>query len=134
YHGAVFPSDFSWAWGFAAFAVLHRSPAPAYHAIGVPSPNQPSEMSWKAIAAAGGMLVFSSKAVQVYLEQEAEIKTKSMQVDILKEESRVKDQELAILEAWMAEQARGQALKAEKARLGALKAEEARGWFPWSKH
>ncbi|CAO1948347.1 unnamed protein product [Urochloa humidicola] len=90
-------------------------------------------MSWKAIAAAGGMLMLSFQAVRVYLEQEAEIKTKRMEVDILKEESRVKGQELAILEAWVAEQARGQALKAEKARLGAFKAEEARGWFPWSK-
>ncbi|CAO2176693.1 unnamed protein product, partial [Urochloa humidicola] len=109
------------------------SPAPAHHAVGVPSPNQPGEMSLKAFVAAGSMLVFSLEAGRVYLEQKAEIKTKRMEVDHLKEELKIKDREIACLEAWMDEQARCP-LKTEKARLGALKAEEAQRWYSWGKY
>ncbi|CAO2165577.1 unnamed protein product, partial [Urochloa humidicola] len=81
------------------------------------------EMSLKAYVAGATMFLFSAKAGQIYLEQKYELKTKKMEVDLLKEQLRERDQEITSLEAaWLSME--NQRVAGD--RLGPLKAVKAR--------
>ncbi|CAO2179179.1 unnamed protein product [Urochloa humidicola] len=86
---------------------------------------------WRPLVAVGSLLAFGFEYGHRYLEKLAELKSKQLVLDSLKEASKNKDEQIAHLEAaWKSEVARREAEAASKAEE-ALKAAEAKRWFSW---